>query len=368
MPETRASARGGGGRWLAAIAGLLLVGVGIGVVVLLVEIAQDEASHRDQRWFGHLAALELIIALSVIFAVVRGVAVRRSQSAAGQPPQPVPGILIGADNRLSTSKLSAFAWTWVLGWALLSLFFADWAGEHAGWQAFLKQGIQDEYLVLLGGPFVALVSAKAFVSSGVANGTQVKTKADASETTPAHRVAQAFSDDSGQTDLVDTQYLLFGSIALLVFIVMFLRAPGKGLPTLPEALIALASVGTTAYIANKWTAKDAKPHLEMVVPSTAKRGANVVVYGTNLLTVSQGGKRAPANEPVEFFFGSLAEARVSPDAPGAVANPTGSDYVTVKVPGVADSEFHEGKRVVDIAARNAIGVTSDNAVSFTIEQ
>jgi hypothetical protein len=368
MPAVPAPAAKQGWKLLAGLVALLFVADLVAVVVLAVRDGEHHASAHEQQWLGHVSALAALIIFSAMIAYVRRVAVRRAQQqeGAGADAKPPPGILIGADNRLSTSKLSAFAWTWVLGWALLSLFLADCAGAHGGWDVFRHQGLQDEYLVVLGGPFLALVGAKALVSTSVANGSVVKTAADDAETTPAHRVAQAFSDDAGQTDLVDTQYLLFGSITLLVFVIDFLRNSAKGLPTLPETLIGLSSLGATAYIANKWSARDAKPKLENLVPAKGKRGAEVILYGTNLLTVSVGGKRVPAGSEVEVFFGALEKVEVDPQSESAKSSPS-SDYVRLKVPYVPDAALPEGKANVEVTVRNAIGVSSENTLPFTIE-
>lgn len=348
------------------ILALLLV-IGDGVAAWLLK--RGKPTPEELQWFGHVVAMGAILLLAILIAALRQRAITSQPLEAGQQRPSVRGVLIGADNRLSTSKLSAFAWTWVLAWAILSLAVADRAGLHEGWMAFLEQGIKDEYLVLLGGPFVALVGAKALVSNGLANGTQVRTQAEDSETTAAHRVSQAFSDDSGQTDLVDTQYLVFGAIALLVFVVMFLKSPTTGLPQVPETLIALSSLAATTYVANKWTARDAKPHIEQIVPNNAKPGTTVTVYGTNLLTVSIAGKRAPANEPLQVLFGTLAEQRVQPAGPEAKPGPTGSDYFRVTVPPVSEAALgSEGKCQLDVVVRNAIGVFSDNSFTFTIER
>ena len=351
----------------AALAGLLALGDGIVVALLLAEILEDTASQRERRWFGHLASLEGILLASLLIGWIHGAAVRRARRVAGAESSEVAGILIGADNRLSTSKLSAFTWTWVLAWAMLSLAIADWVAAPAGWEAFLKQGLRAEYLILLGGPFVALVGAKALVGGAVSKGAMIKPAAAAGETKPADRVTQAFSDDTGQTDLVDTQYLLFGLVALVVFIVMFIRASASGLPQVPEVLIGLASVGATAYIANKWTAEDAKPQIDRIVPNSAKRGETITIYGTNLLSVSMGGKQVPAAEDLQVIYGGLGVQEVSPAAEGANRSAAGSDYIRIPVaplPEPAPGAAAGGK--VDISVRNALGVMSENTVEFTI--
>jgi hypothetical protein len=365
MPAAPAPAKSSGKFW-AGIVTVFAIAVLVSVLVLLPDVLDHSASQRERRWFGHLASLETIILVSILIGIIHSIAVRDAQKANAETPN-VPGILIGADNRLSTSKLSALAWTWVLAWAMLSLAFAKWIGASKGWNAFVKEGLRDEYLVLLSGPFVALVGAKALVGSAVSKGALIKPTAPANQTTPKARVAQAFSDDTGQTDLVDTQYLLFGSIALLAFIVLFIQASYKGVPRLPELLIGLSSVGATAYIANKWTAEDAPPHIDRIIPNSGKRDQQITIYGTHLLSVSQGGKRIPATEEIEIMYGGLAHQEVSPTGEGAQTSPTGSDYVRIKLepdPAVAPPAGAGAK--VDVSLRNALGVMSDNTAEFTI--
>lgn len=356
--------------WLRGLTAAAIVAVGIPAGILLAEIIEASASQHEREWFSYLASLEGVILISVAIAVIHNLARDRVTNAApvsdkSAPPK-VTGILIGADNRLSTSKLSAFAWTWVLGWAILALAIGDWVDAPAGWQAFLKEGLQDEYLILLGGPFVALVGAKALVTNGVATGSQVKQPAGEDETSPAARVSQAFSDDGGQTDLIDTQYLLFGAITLVVFIVAFLRDSAAGLPQLPDILVGLASVGATAYIANKFTARDAKPHIDRVIPDKAKPGDTIVLYGTNLLSVSQGGKSLPPKGDVRVFFGGAAEAKLDLTSTNAKRSPSGSDYMRLTVPPPRSGAPAGESLEVDLAVRNAIGVFADNTLPFTV--
>jgi hypothetical protein len=354
--------------WLRALTAAAIVVVAVPAGILLYDIVEVTASQHQREWFGYLASLEAILILSVGIGVIHNLAASRVKgngppAESGAFPK-VTGILIGADNRLSTSKLSAFAWTWVLAWAILALAIGDWVSAPAGWASFIKEGLQDQYLILLGGPFVALVGAKALVANGVASGSQVKPPAGEDEASPAARITQAFSDDGGQTDLIDTQYLVFGAVALVVFIVMFLRGSTAGLPQLPDILVALSSVGATAYIANKWTAEDAKPHIDRVMPDKAKPGETIVVYGTNLLSISQGGKALPPKGEVRVFFGGDAEVSLDLTSSTAQRSPSGSDYMRLKVPG--PTAGGGGDHEVDLALRNAIGVFSDNTVPFTI--
>ncbi len=356
---------------LRVLTAAAIVVIAVPAGILLYDIIEVTASQSQREWFGYLASLEAILVLSAGIGVIHNLAASRARgdsppSGPGDPPKPT-GILIGADNRLSTSKLSAFAWTWVLAWAILALAIGDWVSAPAGWASFVEEGLQDQYLILLGGPFVALVGAKALVANGVASGSQVKPAAGEDETSPVARVTQAFSDDGGQTDLIDTQYLLFGAVALVVFIVMFLRDSTTGLPQLPDILVGISSVGATAYIANKWTAEDAKPHIDRVMPDKAKPGETIVLYGTNLLSLSQGGKALSPKGEVQVFFGGDAEVSLDLTSSAAKRSPSGSDYMRLEVPGTAAGAGGAvGDREVDLALRNAIGVFSDNTVPFTI--
>ena len=360
-------------RQFAAVAAALVTLIVFGK--LLSAVLADKPSPDTKHWFAHVASLLGIGVMSAGIAFAHKQAVRQARLAAADAnadPEAVkreyiPGILIGADNRLSTSKLAAFAWTWALAWAVLSLAIAEWVGAPAGWDALVKDGLQDEYLILLGGPFIALVSAKALVSADTASGTQVKVPASDKEQTTTDRLSQAFSDDNGQTDLVDTQYLLFGAITVLVFVVLFIRHSSQGLPDLPDTLVGLASVGATAYVANKVAAKDAPPHLERVVPDRAAPGQEVTLYGRHLLTVSQGGKRAATSDPIHVFVGSVTDVEVNPSDDNAHTSPSGSDYLKLTIPAtLPGAPIAAGDVAAPLSVRNADGVVSDNTLAFTL--
>jgi hypothetical protein len=365
--------------WRRILAGLLFVVV-VGLPIWIAATAGIGPKHMNHdRWFGYAAALAGIYAFSVLIWAVHRLAsriVKRAQPEGSSYVAP-PGLLVGADNRLSTSKLSAAAWTWVLAWAILALAVAKWAGNPDGWSKLLEQGLEDQYLILLGGPFLALVSAKAFLSSGLSTSSINKTvETDAGASSTASRISQAYSDDSGQTDLVDTQYLLFGSVVIVVFIGTFLRGPfNQGLPALPDFLIALASVGTTVYIANKWQASDAAPAVTRVVPDQQDIAAlgPVTIYGTNLITVSQGGRpyQYKDDDEVQVIFDGVAavsctykeltEERGKTSGPGS-----GSDWITVQPPAPpASAAWAANTLSADITFVNVFGVPSTTPMKFT---
>ena len=109
-------------------------------------------------------------------------------------------ILAGTDNRLSTSKTVVFGWTVAVAFGLLSLVVAIWLGDHAPWDLQVKHGLQEEYLLLLGGHFAAAVLAKYATTS----------QQDTKTTGPVGGAAptQLVTNHNGDTDLGDFQYRL----------------------------------------------------------------------------------------------------------------------------------------------------------------
>lgn len=182
-------------------------------------------------------------------------------------------ILAGTDHRTSTSKTVVFAWTLAVAFGLLSLLVAVWLGDHGPWDAEVRRGLQEEYLLLLGGPFAAAVLAKYAATS------QAESKPDA----PVGEAgaAQLVSNDQGDTDLGDFQYVLFNAIALAFFLGDFIGDLAGGFPVLPPILTGLVLTSTGGYAAKKLLAQ-AGPTLASVVPAAAAPGASVQVFGTNL--------------------------------------------------------------------------------------
>lgn len=357
--------------FLVALALPIIIAAGPG-------IGQKHATHA--RWFGYAAAFAAVYAFSVLIWLIHAYAVRiakRADAASAKTFIAPPGLLVGADNRLSTSKLSAGAWTWVLAWAILSLFAAHWAGNDDGWKKLLKQGIEDQYLILLGGPFLALVAAKGFLTNNLAKGTANKTVADdQNASTLPSRISQAYSDDSGQTDLVDTQYLLFGAVALAVFIGTFLRGPfNQGLPALPDFVIALSSLGATVYIANKWQATDAGPNLKLATPDHEDINAlaSVTLFGTNLMSVSQQGRpyQYNPNDQILVIFGGVGDVQYTYQdlTTGNLISPLGSasDWIKVVPPRPADDDtaWDNNSLQVQVTFVNVFGTASGTPVLFT---
>jgi hypothetical protein len=181
-----------------------------------------------------------------ISAAVLLVADRVVKSAAS-PDSParsrgVAGLVIGVDGRTSTSKLNAFLWTLALAIAFVALILE---GELSA----VGDNLQEEYLLLLGGPYAAAIGAKAITTTKVNQGELEKTKAEGGGA--GDRLAEVVADDEGSIDLGDFQYFFFTAVALVFFWVDFVGSPAEGLPEMPGTLVGLTSASALAYLAKK---------------------------------------------------------------------------------------------------------------------
>ncbi len=272
--------------WIAAA---IVVGV-ISLIVLLRRF-------RSARQAG------LAMGTSALYAV------GHPAPAGGQQPQ-LRGLLVGSDNRFSTSKTASAIWFGIL------LYFITAMALIIGYQrdkfSALIGEISPLYLVLLGGPFAAAVLAKVTVSSNV--NSQQQQKSDA--VTP--RISDVFSDDDGNTDLVDTQYLSFNILAAGIVLVQFVHAPGLGAPNIPDFLAGLTSASAATYVANKSLVSGNKPTVSGLSPGTVRAGGEVAVRGANFL--AQGDSQPPS-----VFINSGA-------AIPATDKPPRADLATFRVP------------------------------------
>lgn len=163
-----------------------------------------------------------------------------------------PGFVTGRDGRLSTSTTLALAWTAILVWLLLAtLVYGLTAGGGVGW----FQGpdgplssLTSVYIPLLGGPYAAMIGAKAVVGVRVENGSMAKPAPKDAERRPLHDL---ISNDSGRTDLVDLQYVALSAVTMLYVVAFFVTDVGGGLPKLPEQMWALTGAPAGAYLVNK---------------------------------------------------------------------------------------------------------------------
>ena len=123
----------------------------------------------------------------------------------------VTSVIMGQDNRTSTSKTFVLMWTLLIAWGLISLLLpgeivrgracaagsdiqaginsCQAAGDQVGllqlsWRQFLSSGLSAAYLVLLAIPATAAVVAKGITQTKTDQGTLVKVTAPAAQVSP----------------------------------------------------------------------------------------------------------------------------------------------------------------------------------------
>jgi hypothetical protein len=208
-------------------------------------------------------------------------------------------IFLGADDRVSTSKVQFALWTLALAYALLVIAFHD---------AVYPAGTLDpRYLLLLGFPAGAAVSAKAITVGQITGGTVSKNPPEFKKKTPATAVKDIVANDQGDLDLGDTQYFIFTLVALAAFFIAFFHDPTK-LPVLSDTLVALTSASAAAYVAKKAVAPTpakatAPVKVTAVSPQKGPLVTEVKIFGSGLSNGITGG-----GDPPDVTFGGLAAA------------------------------------------------------------
>lgn len=228
-------------------------------------------------------------------------------AAAGTKAHPFWYVILGQDNRVSTSKLQFALWTVALAYALLVMAFHD--------AVYPPNSLDPRYLLLLGFPAGAAVSAKAITMGQINNGTSSKTTISAKGKRLGTAISEIVSNDQGDLDLGDAQYFLFNLVALTAFFIAFFHNP-VSLPVLPDTLVGLTSASAAAYVAKKATpsASPAPPlTLTAVSPQKGSAGTPVSVFGSGLVNTASAG----AGDPEVTVGGLTAPAR--PGCTGTMA-------------------------------------------------
>jgi hypothetical protein len=213
-------------------------------------------------------------------------------------------VILGADGRTSTSKTFVLLWTLLVGWALLALLIAgqflatrgcvthphpahacrgnQLALLQAGWRHFLHSPLSGAYLILLGIPGAAAVTAKGITQTSV-NGNGFKKPRPKSTSVPQRiaRVTEIFSGDDGTTDIGDFQYLIFNLITAVYFVTQFVHPDGTGLPTIPDTLLGLTGVSASVYVGKKAVTNN-QPTVTGVFPLPLHDGRQFTIIGTGL--------------------------------------------------------------------------------------
>lgn len=316
---------------LALFVALLIAGG-----IILGAVWNGAGSQGENEAFGYLFAAVVLAAFAVLIQLLgRGVG----------------KLVTGADNRISTSKVQMVIWTFAVAATILALIAQDWVGLDEGFDQLESLDFEafGPYLILLGGPFAAAISAKALVSGQVEKEESTKPPGEP-------KASQVFTNDAGSADLVDCQYLLFNLIALIYFVGAFVGSPEEGLPTIPTFLYVLTGASALGYVSNK-AIPSGVPKIQSISPATVRPGEEVTVFAEGLLfpleptairpatTLAQyhavevqvGGRRA------EIVDGSLSCSR------------TGGDKLRIVVP----HDHLEADHEYDVVALNFRGTETE---------
>lgn len=199
-------------------------------------------------------------------------------------------IFLGADDRVSTSQVPFALWTVAFAYVLLA------NGFHDG--VYPVGTLDPRYLLLFGFPAVAAVSARAITVELVSGGVVSKDPPEFKRKTPVTAVKDIVSNDQGDIDLGDTQYFIVTLVTLTAFFIAFSRDPTR-LPTLPYALVGLASASAAVYVAKK---------------------ASAAVYLVKKTSAARTGPAHPVDpRDASYRYGRLLHAPLRPSQLAAVA-------------------------------------------------
>jgi hypothetical protein len=230
--------------------------------------------HANIGWW----AAEIAAALGLLLLTIIAWAVMDAVRPLNQRPR--GGIVNGFDNRWSTSKLSVLLWTYAVLFAFIVLLI------QFGTRVF-PTTLQPQYLVLLGIPGASAIAAKGITSSQLSGGS-TKTSLPTPTNKPLVGLGHIFSDDTGQVDLLDSQYFVFNFLLLVFFLTAFTGihfiTTDTSLPDLPASLLAVSGVGAAAYLGKKALQGSAPGSINIQPGSTAVLGVASTVQ------VPQGGK------------------------------------------------------------------------------
>lgn len=230
-------------------------------------------------------------------------------------------VLTGADGRWSTSRFSALLWSAVLAYMLVALVVVGVTEQTSSPELAQKfDQVDGVYLALLGGPFAAFLLAKVAVQQKTGGETPSLQKTTAQQPT-AGDVVQG---DTGNTDVVDFQYVLFNVIAAGYVASLFVPHPGTGVPDVPTALAVLTGGSALTYVTNKAVASNA-PQVTAMAPTSVAAGAIVAVYGSHLQAPGQTEDSRVLVGGVQATIQDAESARITFTAPAA----TGEHVVEV---------------------------------------
>ncbi len=283
-------------------------------------------------WLALVVLLVLLVLLAFVARAARKAQASQDGGSDNQSGKAGPFwyVVLGADNRVSTSKVQFALWTVALAYALLVIAFHD--------AVYPPGSLDPRYLLLIGFPAGAAVSAKAITTGQINSGSSPKTTISAKGKSLGTAISEIVSNDQGDLDLGDTQYFVFNLVALVAFFIAFFHNP-VSLPVLPDTLVGLTSASAAAYVAKKATvgAAPAPPlTLTAVSPQRGEPGTPVTVFGSGIVNTAA----ADGGSPAVTIGGLTASSRAG--------------FTATMVPVTVPADLKPGKAKVDVHV-----VTSD---------
>ena len=369
-------------RWrLIYSLGVPAIGLAAGIIEL-IRLSGDDHVERYPWGALILASVGALVFIGTLEVIGRGGPDNRKEYG-------WLGIVIGADGRISTSKTQTLLWTLGLGVVMLYLAGIVAFGPTSAANIF-NETSWDQYVILLGGPFAAAVLSKLAVTSKIEDGALSKSVTSAASgqlglaAAPAVAVAPAVpgaapvppaapaaapatakdvvANDSGEIDLVDTQYLLFNIVAFVYVAVVFVShvlsnlpvAQRFQLPDVPEVLLGLTSLSALTYVGNKTVQKSGPRIISVVAPSPAAVGSAIDITGVSLVPAGV----APADALTGTSVMLRAQTTAAAAAPGASAVLAPTAATATKVSFVMPAGF-AAATTVDVRVVTTTGVTSE---------
>lgn len=288
--------------WVRILLGIFFSAAAGGAIYLLITDPRSSDKISLNGWALGIAALVTFALMMLLAVMVR-----------------VRDLLMGADNRISTSRVNVALWTVAIAFGITTLAALSFGAHkyhivnpcglktsgtprppvsskvngicvngHAiapnklGLDQTFKNGLAPNYLVLLGAPFVTLAGSAFIVNRQVSNGDRQKVQSVG----PSSYI-DALSNDDGSADLVDSQYLIFTGVLFFYFLTNFLPNPSM-LPDLPWGLVGLTGVSAGTYLLNKSVTVNGLSIQGLASPSV-KQGGSARVLGRNFLPEGSAG-------------------------------------------------------------------------------
>jgi hypothetical protein len=197
-------------------------------------------------------------------------------------------LFVGEDRRASTSKTQFMLWTlfvaftltYIGGWVLKASSAGPFVCADENDHNCVDENSWPKYLILLGVPAAAAVLSKGITAYKVENGSVQKTGSSTGATP-----GDLATNDRGEADIVDVQYLIFNVITLAFVAVGFVSNGVLG--DVPDILLGLTSASAATYVANK-SLQTNRPSVTGVVPSVIATGTTVEIRGQNLFSAASG--------------------------------------------------------------------------------